>query len=457
MSSSTNPIFTGSSSYSSDFAQVITRAQQIASLPITLLNNQKTSLTSEQTALNGLSGSFSSLQAAVISLGSAVGGANTSVTYSNSSIATATASAGALPGVYKIEVVDPGSQASATSAASGAGTVVDPSKTSISSALLFTLHANGKVYDYIAPAANTLSSLADAINTATKGDVKATVVNLGTTAAPSYQLSIQNTKYGALPITLDDGQGGPNLLGDETGATTLQYRINGQPAAPAGPLSSDTSTITVAPNLTLTALAAGSSTITVARSTTAISSALNSFVTAYNAAETALDGQRGTSGGALVGQGIIGTLSQSLRDLSHYSGPGTLSLADLGVAFDKTSYALTFDPTVLSATAAKSFQAVTDFLGNTTTGGFLKAATDTLNGVTDSTSGAIPTTLLGVVGEINDTSKRVTANQDLVDSMTENLNAQMAAADALIATMQQQASYFTNMFAAMTASQNAMK
>ena len=135
---------------------------------------------------------------------------------------------------------------------------------------------------------------------------------------------------------------------------------------------------------------------------------------------------------------------------------GSLSLSDLGVSFDK-SYLLTFDPAVLNATAAKDFQGLTEFLGSTSTGGFLKAANDTMNSVTDSVNGVIPTMLLSVAGEITDTGNKISANQDLVDQMTENLNAQMAAADALIATMQQQASYFTNMFAAMTASQNAMK
>ena len=42
--------------------------------------------------------------------------------------------------------------------------------------------------------------------------------------------------------------------------------------------------------------------------------ALASFVKDYNAAVTALDGQRGTAGGALAGQSIVNTLSQSLRD-----------------------------------------------------------------------------------------------------------------------------------------------
>src|SRR4051794_35896466 len=109
MSSATSSIFTGSSTFSNDFAQVITRAQKIASLPISLLNNQKNSLTAEQTALSALSGAFSSLQASVIALSSAANGGNAAVSYSDSSVATATTASGVLPGSYTIEIVDEGS------------------------------------------------------------------------------------------------------------------------------------------------------------------------------------------------------------------------------------------------------------------------------------------------------------------------------------------------------------
>src|SRR5436190_9667750 len=319
MSSSTSSIFTGSSTFSNDFAQVITRAQKIASLPISLLNNQKTSLTAEQTALNSLSVAFSSLQASVIAISSAASGSNTAVSYSDNSVLTATAGSGVLPGVYSIDVVDPGSLASATSAAAG---VTDPGTMSISSAGSFTLHANGKVFDFITPAANTLSSLAEAINRATLGEAHATIVNVGTTAAPSYQLSVQNTKYGVLPVTLDDGQGGPNLLGAATSATSVQYRVNGQPPSPAQPISSDTRSLTLAPNLTATVLKTWTTEITVAPTTAGLAGALASFVKDYNSAVTTLDGQRGTAGGALAGQSIINTLSQSLRDLTNYTGAG---------------------------------------------------------------------------------------------------------------------------------------
>ena len=243
MSTSTSAVFTGSSTYSSDFAQVIKRAQQIASLPISLLNNEKTTLTSQQTALGALGSSFTSLQASLLSMDSAMSSGNYGVTYSNSAVASATASTGALLGTYSLQVVDSGSLGSATSAVTGAATVTDPTKSNISSAFAFSLTANGQQYNNIVPTTNTLSGLADAINTATNGAVQATVVNMGSASAPSYQLSVQNTKYGSQPITLNDVNGGANLLANATPGTSVQYRVNGQPAT-GDPLSADTRTLT---------------------------------------------------------------------------------------------------------------------------------------------------------------------------------------------------------------------
>jgi flagellar hook-associated protein 2 len=345
----------------------------------------------------------------------------------------------------------------ATSQASGADTITDPTKSSLSTAYSYTLTANGTTYDYITPSANTLTSLAEAINTATKGDVRATIVNVGTAAAPSYQLSLQNTKYGALPITLTDSQGGANVLGTASAATSVQYRINGQPAEPAAPLSSDSRTLSIAPNLTVTASKSGSAEISVAPSAAAISGAIASFVKAYNGATTSLDAHRGTGGGALSGQSIVNSLSQSLRDITNFSGSdGISSLSGLGVTFDQNGV-LSFDPTVLTAAAAKDPKAVTDFLGGATSGGFLKAAADTMESLLNTSTGVLPATQLSVAGEITTTGLRITQQQERVDDLVESLNAQMAAADALIASLQQQASYFTNMFTAMLANQNGMK
>jgi len=280
-------------------------------------------------------------------------------------------------------------------------------------------------------------------------------VNLGSSSSPSYALFVQNSNYGSIPITLDDGSG--NILGTPTAATPVQYRVNGQHAPPANPLTSDTRCLTIAPDVSVTVLGAGITDINVSQNTSAIANAISGFVTAYNAATQAITAQRGSNGGALAGQSIITTLSQSLRSVSNYTGTGSLNtIADIGLTFDKNGV-LSFDPSVLSAAASQDFEGVTGFLGNTTTGGFLKTATDTLNSLTDATSGALPLTLTSIGGEITDVGNRISDNQDRVDQLKQNLTAQMAAADALIAQMQQQVIYMTNLFTAMTANQNSMK
>jgi flagellar hook-associated protein 2 len=446
MSTSTSPIFNGTSTFSSDFSQVISRAVQIASLPITQLNSNVTTLTGEQSALSNLSGLFSTLQTAVAGISSAAGSGNYAISYSDNTVASATASSGAMLGTYNLQVDDPGSQAMASSTAK----VSDPTTQTISTSTAFTLTANGQTYANIVPPpnANTLTSLVSAINTATQGAVQATIVNVGTTAQPNFQLSIQNTAYGAQPITLTDDSGN-RLLGDPTTATPVQYTVNGQS------LSSDTRTLTLSPNLSVNVLQAGTTSITVGQSTSNIAAAINSFVTAYNAASKSLTAQRGTSGGALAGQGVINTLSQSLQNLTNYSGSGSIqSMADLGLTFNDSTGVLSFDPTVLSSTAANDFAGVTNFLGSPTTGGFLQAATSTLKGLLDPSTGIIPTELNTIAGEITNTNNQITTNQDRVDQLQTNLTAQMSAADAAIAAMQQQLTYMNSLLSSMTANQN---
>src|SRR5580698_9522591 len=142
MSSTPAPItFNGSSTYSSAFQQVITRAVSIASLPLQSLQNSVSNLTSQQSELTTIGTDFSALQNAVQALGSAAGGSATAQV-SDTSALTATATAGALPGTYTIQVDDPGSS-TATLSEAGLTTVTDPSSENISASSTFTLTLNG--------------------------------------------------------------------------------------------------------------------------------------------------------------------------------------------------------------------------------------------------------------------------------------------------------------------------
>jgi len=446
MSTSSTPIFSGTSSFSSDFAQVISRAVSIASLPMNQLSDEVTTLTGEQTALSSLSTSFTSLQSAVTAIGTAAASGNYSASSSDNTVATATTSSGATPGTYNLEVDDLGSPSTAVSSA----TVTDPTTQNISTSTSYTLMANGQSYTIEPPPdANTLTSLVSAINTTTEGAVQATIINIGTTAQPQYELSLQSSEYGSDDLTLDDGLGSGNILDPASTGTPVQYDLNGQTG-----LTASSQTLSLSPGLTATVLTTGTTSITVNQDDSSIATALTNFVTAYNATSEAVQAQRGISGGALAGSGVVTELSQSLQNLATYTGTGSIqSIADLGLTFDSNGV-LSFDPTVLNSVTSSNLQGVTDFLGSATGGGFLQAATDALNGVLNSTSGTIPSETNGVAGQILSANNRISTDQDNINTLQTNLTNQMDAADAAIAEMQQQYTYLTGLFASMTTNSN---
>lgn len=448
MSTSTTPLFNGTSTFSTALQQVITNSVSLASLPMNQLTGEVTNLTTdEEPALSTLSTSFSSLQSDVAAIDSAVRSGSLGVSSSVSTVATPTASAGALPATYTLKVDNVGSQSTATSVA----TVTDPTTQNISSSTVYTLTANGEQYTIEPPvSSNTLDSLVSAINATTNGAVQATVVNVGTSSSPSYELSLQSSAYSSDDIGLDDGLGSGNILGATTEGSPVLYDLNGQTG-----LTSDSQTLTLSPNLTATVAGVGTTSITVSQSTGSIASALTKFVADYNSTVTAVAGQRGSSGGSLAGQGVVTQLSEALQNLTSYSGTGSIrSMADLGLTFNQ-SFSLTFDPSVLTSTASSNLQGVTDFLGSATGSGFLQAATNTLNSVMNSTSGVIPVEQKALTTEVATDNAAISNDQTKVNALQTNLTNQMDAADAMIAEMQQQYSYITGLFASITGSQTS--
>src|ERR1051326_6974111 len=108
MGTTTSTIFSGSSTFSHDFQNLITRSTAIASLPITQLNSDKAALTSHTTALTGLDGIFKAVQTAVQGIAGALSGASFQATVSDPKKLSVTLSDGAMEGNYSVDVVDPG-------------------------------------------------------------------------------------------------------------------------------------------------------------------------------------------------------------------------------------------------------------------------------------------------------------------------------------------------------------
>ncbi len=439
--SDSSVMFTGASRYASDFQSLLERAVAIASLPMIQLEASQQALEDESAALGSLNTKITAVTAAISSLNTAASQDAYSTAVSNASVLGATTGTGATSGTYTIEVTALGAYSTAMSK-DGLTEVTDPATQNISSASSFTLTIAG-VETVITPASNTLNALAAAINDA-DADVQATVVNIGSTASPDYRLAFQSTALDAVAMQLNDGTEDLFVAGAPNGSTAT-YKINGVDAQP-----SDSRTITVAPGLTATLVGEGTSTVTVSHSTTAISYALASLATAYNAAVDDLDLHRGEAGGALAGQSLISSVWESIRAVAQYaSGSGDItSLADLGLTFDDEGK-MSFDTATFSTATSGYYDELISFLGSADDSGFLMFATATMDGLQDETDGILTTAIDLNSEAVTDAEDRVADEQARIDELEESLTAQMVAADALIAALEQQALYISNLFEAM--------
>lgn len=438
MGTTSGAIFTGSSQFSQDFQNIINNAVTMASLPITQLQNDLTNLNDQTTALNSLSSKFASLQSAVQGIQDAMGGAAYQATVSDPTKLSVSLSDGAMEGVYLVDVVDPGAYATSMTASTWNAT----------GAHSYQLTLDGGTTMYaIAPVDNTAASVAAAINQEYSDKVRAIVVNVGSSNAPDYRISLQAVQLGAVtPDILDNGS---SLQQRQTTGAQAKYIVNNSGIT----VTSSSRSVSIANGVTLN-LQAGDAglpvNVTVTRSTSALSDALSAFVSAYNDVVDLVDQQHGSTPGALTGETVLNDLSQALSQIATYTSPGgaVSGFAGLGLDLDVTGHMTYNQFSLLSADLSNS-SGVTSFIGTPTSGGFLETAINTLNDLMDPITGSIPTAESAVQNQITDTNSRITAKQDQVDQLHQQLLEQMSSADALISSMEQQYLYVNGLFQAM--------
>ncbi|HJT86699.1 MAG TPA: flagellar filament capping protein FliD [Bryobacteraceae bacterium] len=440
------PIFTGSSNFSSALQSAITRAVSIASLPIQQLTAEQTDYKDQATALTGLDTAFAGLQTALSGVQQAMSGSSYQATVSDPTLVSATLSDGAMEGNYSIEVDDAGAYATSMSAASW-----NSAPNASGQPSTYTLVIGTNQYK-ITPADNSATSVAAAINSQYGSQLQATVVNVGSNSSPDYRISLQSATLA--PMTLD-------ILAP-TGASLQQPQQVGRPAEyivndSGNQVTSNSRTVDISDGVTLTLLAShpGKSVdVTVTRPTSALSDALSSFADAYNSARAALQDQQGQSGGALQGNPLVGQLANVLSSIATYISPGSSvsGLADLGLSLGVNG-ALTFNPATLMAADFGNSSGVAAFLGSSTSGGFLESAANALNSVESTPSGFLKLAESDVDAQVTSLGNQISQKQDQVNQLQTNLQSQMAAADTLIAGMEQQYSYLNSMFQAMQVSE----
>ena len=435
--------FNGMSTFSSSLNAEITQEVQIASAPIQLLTNDVTTLTNQQTELQTLSTDVTNVQAAVTNLASAAGSMLAGSVSDGS--ASVTVGSTATAGSYSLGVTNLGSYSDALSK-DGLTTVTDPTSQNISASDSYTLSvtvgSGTATTTPISFSGGNLNVLAQAINESGAG-VQATVVDVGTNSAPDYRLSLQSDQLGPVTMQLNDGT--QNLLTASGAAGTLaQYTLNGQT------ILSDSDTVTLAPGLTaqLTSTNLSPATVTVAADPSGIGTALQSLVSAYNTAMTELDNNRGQTDVALAGQSIVYEVTDALQSLATYSGGsgGISSMAALGVQFADTTGTLSFDQSTFDAATSGQTDALTQFLGSATGGGFLETATNSMTALLDPTTGLLTDQANSIQSNITNTNTEITTKETAVTQLQTNLTQQMAAADTMIYDLQQQSTEMQGMF-----------
>jgi flagellar hook-associated protein 2 len=292
---STPSYFTGLSSFSSDFQSIIQRAVQIADIPITNLQNQQATNTSEENALTALEPSVTALGNDVVSLGTLAASQGLSATSSDSTTVSVVNTGASAPATYTIsDITSLASAATETSLQGYSATA------QVSTSGLVNLVIGSSTYqlNLTASGANTVSGLAQAINSANAG-VSATVLTSG------------STQY----LTLSAAS---------TGATTLQLNsVTPADLVTSNGTGTETSLQTYADETSATVSASGQVQLVVGSTDYALNLSgsgdnnLNGLVAAINGAE------------AGVTATITGSAGAYSLSVTAASGPSTIQLNDL--------------------------------------------------------------------------------------------------------------------------------
>jgi flagellar hook-associated protein 2 len=391
----------GVTTSSIDVASIVSSLMTVEQQPITTLNNQITSYNAKISALGTVQSALSSFQTSVQGLNSLIFN-SFSATSSNSAVVSATASSIAKPGNYSLTVSQlaqaqnlvVAGQASATTAiGSGASTTLSFNFGTISGGTLTngtytgaSFAPNGSVSKSVTidSSNNTLSGIRDAINAANIG-VTASIINDG--SASPYRLVLTSNTTGvanSMKISVSGDSTLSGLLAEDPASTqnlsqtsaalNANFTVNGIAISKASNAVGD-----VLPGVTLNLAGTSASAVTlnVGPNTSSVSTAINSFVTAFNTAAKAIQSQTSydpttKTAGTLQGDISLSIIqSQMAAMLTTNVGSnlaGLTNLTQIGIGFQKDG-TLALDSTKLNAALNSNYQGVANLFvaaGNAT-------------------------------------------------------------------------------------------
>lgn len=462
-----------------DLSGLLTNLMQSEQQPLLALQQKEASYQARISAFGSLKSALSSLQTTAQGFIPTTGqtAINKFATFKTSvadtTIALASASTGAVAGTYSLEVsalaqshrltspdnTNVAGKAALTAglAAGGTLTINLGTLTGTSPALAFTADTARTVTVTVA-AGSTLETVRDAINAAaTDGRISATIVN-GTNG---QQLVLSSTKTGTANVMKLAGIGGLDFdpVGSGSGNLSQAAASGGQTASDAAfklngiAATSSSNTVTgVLDGVTLTLIKTNIGTptsLTVSKdSTTSLTSAITSFIKAYNDAAKSMKDlgyyDAGTKkAGALQGDATLRGAQSQVRNFLQTSAGGTSTyqtLSDIGVSLEKDG-TLKLDSSKLTKAVEADYAGVTSLVS--TVGSAFKSGLDGLVG----TKGNIAAATDSANRLIKDLGKRQTVLLDRLTQVEARYRKQFSALDTLVASMNKTSSYLTQQLA----------
>lgn len=384
-----------------DYDSLVTQLMEVESQPLTTLATKEASYQTQLTAYGTLKGALSDFQTTMASLAGASKYNSLNATNSNTSVATVSAATSAKVGRYSLEVTQlaqaqklVATGQSSVTAEIGSGTLTFDFGT-ISGGTLddetgqytgssFTSSGSGIKTITIDESNNSLSGIRDAINKANIG-VTATIINDGSDTPYRLALSVENSgEENSLKISVNGDDALSSLLSQDPAGTqgltqtvaaqNAEFEVDGISISKSSNIVTD-----VISGVTMSLLETNTgsqSVIAVTRDTDSITSAVNSFVEAYNAiAQTLSDSMAynaDTETAAILnGESSVRTVQTQLRSIlsNALTGTGTISmLSQVGVSLQKDGTLAVDDDELLTALAdnPESFAGLFAAAGSTT-------------------------------------------------------------------------------------------
>jgi flagellar hook-associated protein 2 len=421
----------GSSSSGINVSSAVAAAMQALSLPEQQWETEQTTLQTQTSDIDQIQTDVESLQTSLSALSDPAGAlASMTATSSDTNVVQASAASGTAAGTHVVVVNNIASTASwYSSSVASSSTNLTPGS--------FTLQTGSGTATQIqiGSGVNTLDQLASYINTQ----------NLGVTA------SVVNDSSGSRLAIVSNNSGAANgfTISNASGLTFTQASA-GQDASltvDGIPIDSASNTVTGAVNgLTLNLVGAapgGQITVTVAPDSTQVSTAIATFVGAYNTAMGDVNTQYTVNAanqeGPLASDSSVQILQDSLLSIAGYSGGGNgvSTLADLGITMNKDG-TLSLDTATLTNAIQNNFSAVQNFMQGASSNGFASFINNQLNTLTEPGTGAFTVDLQSINSENSDLQNQINNFQTYLNTQQTLLTAEYNQADITLQEIPQE-------------------